>query len=99
MAHLSPKCDQDVYFELPDEAKTGKGKCGKLVHWLYGFGAAAQAWENCYSEKLEEVGFKRGSGTSVAFYHHGRDVACVVHGDDFTFSAFEEDLDWVESNP
>ena len=30
----------------------------------------------------------------MAFWHADRDVACVVHGDDF--SGFEEDLNWVE---
>ena len=49
-AHLCPRCDQDVYFKLPEEANPGKGKCGKLNFWLYGFRPAAQAWENHYTE-------------------------------------------------
>ena len=27
-AHLNPKCEQDVYFWLPDEANPQAGKCG-----------------------------------------------------------------------
>jgi hypothetical protein len=95
-AHLNPKCEQDVYFWLPDEAGPKQGMCGKLVHWLYGFRPAAQAWETHYATKMEEVGFVRGQGISVAFWHPDRDLACVVHGDDFTFSGMEEDLDWIE---
>ena len=61
-AHLNPKCEQDVYVELSREAKPKPGKCGKLVHWLYGFRPAAQAWENHYAQKLESAGFTRGRG-------------------------------------
>ena len=92
-AHLNPLCDQDVYLWLPDEA----GKCGKLVHWLCGFRQAAQAWENHDAKKMEDVGFVRGVGTSVAFQYPERDLACAVHGDDFTFSGEDKDLDWAES--
>jgi hypothetical protein len=96
-AHLNPKCDQDVYFQLPEEVNPQAGKCGKLVHWLYGFRPAARAWENHYAQKMEEVGFDRGLGTSVAFWHPERDLACVVHGDDFTFSGMDADLTWIEN--
>jgi hypothetical protein len=32
----------------------------------------------------------------VVFYHPIRDIALVVHGDDFTFCGLEEDLRWIE---
>ena len=64
----------------------------KLVHWLYGFRPAAQAWEEHYSEKLENAGFIRGDATPVAFTHKARDISCVVHGDDFTFLGYGKDL-------
>ena len=56
-AHLNPRCQQDVYIELPAEAEGGPGMCGKLNFWLYGFRPAASAWEDHYSEKLEHAGF------------------------------------------
>ena len=46
-AHLNPVCDQDVYFELPEEANPQPGKVGKLIFRLYGFRPAAPGWENC----------------------------------------------------
>ena len=95
-AHLNPLCEQDVYFKLPEEVNPGVGKCGKLIHWLYGFRPAAQAWESHYASKLVEIGFRRGPGASVAFYHPQRDLACVVHGDDFTFCGPDEELDWAQ---
>ena len=42
-AHLNPRCDEDVYVELPAEAGAAAGKCGRLNNWLYGFRPAAQA--------------------------------------------------------
>ena len=95
-AHFNPKCDEDVYIELPAEAGAPTGMCGKLNHWLYGFRPAAQAWESLYAQKFEEAGFERGSGSPVAFWHRDRDLSCVVHGDDFTFSGFDADLIWIE---
>ena len=95
-AHLNPKCEEDVYIELPAEAGAELGKCGKLNFWLYGCRPAAQAWESLYAEKFIEAGFERGLGSSVSFWHRERDLACVVHGDDFTFSGFDVDLIWIE---
>ena len=68
-AHINPKCEEDVYIELPTEAKRGVNQCGKLNFWLYGFRPAAQAWEKFYAEKLEAAGFVRGIGCSVVFYN------------------------------
>jgi hypothetical protein len=47
-AHLTPKCEQDVYVELPEEAEVAEDECGKRVHWLYGCCPAAQSWEEHY---------------------------------------------------
>ena len=86
-AHLNPKCREEVYIDLPEESGAGEGVCGKLVHWIYGMRQAAQAWEAMYSEKLESVGVVRGVGSAVAFYHNGRDISALAHGDDFVFPA------------
>ena len=59
--HLNPKCEDDVYIELPNECGLSKDWCGKLNYWLYGFRPAAAAWEKHYSELLEGVGFERGN--------------------------------------
>jgi len=83
-AHLNPKCEDDVYNQLPPEVPTEKGMCGKLVHWLYGFGPAAAAWERYYADKFEEKGFQRGLTCGMVLYHPELDVSMAVHGDDFT---------------
>ena len=58
-AHLNPKCEEELYIELPEECGLGKGVCGKLNYWLYGFRPAASAWEKHYSELFEPKGFIR----------------------------------------
>jgi len=94
-AHLAPKCDQDVYVDLPSEADVQEDECGKLIHWLYGCRPAAQAWEEHYSELLVQHGFKRLKSVPVAFSHKEKDLIGVVHGDDFVFSGLDEDLDFA----
>lgn len=94
-AHLNPRCLEDVYIELPKECGVGEGFSGKLNFWLYGFRKAASAWEDLYAKKFEECGFLRGGSCGVVFYHPQRDLACVVHGDAFTFCGYEDDLHWA----
>jgi hypothetical protein len=95
-AHLYPECEADVYIELPLEAGAKPGVCGKLVHWLYGFRPAAQAWESHYSGNLESIGFERGKASPVSFFDPASDVSCLVHGDDFTFVGERGALEVVE---
>ena len=94
-AHLVPKCEQDVYVELPPEAGAADDECGKLLYWLYGCRPAGQAWEDHYSRVLVDAGFTRGVSSPVIFFHLSRELWCVVHGDDFMFTGFEEDLDYA----
>ena len=94
-AHLNPECREEVYIELPEEAGAGVGRCGKLLHWLYGCRRAAQAWETFYSEKLQGAGFVRGRACGVLFYHPGRDISLSCHGDDFMAAGEGEDLRWL----
>jgi hypothetical protein len=95
-AHLYPECEDDVFIELPSEAGAKPGMCGKLVHWLYGFRPAAQAWESHYSGNLESIGFERGKASPVSFFDPVSDVSCLVHGDDFTFVGERGALEAVE---
>ena len=90
-AHLNGICDEDVFVELPPEAKA-PGKCGKLLKWLYGTRPAAQAWEKDYSDKLQKEGFEKGKASSTVFVNKSKEIYLVVHGDDFTFLGEERDL-------
>ena len=91
-AHLVPVCHEDVYVELPPEASCSPDECGKLRHWLYGCRKAGQAWEDHYSKVLDTAGCDRGTSSPVCFSHRSRNLWCVVHGDDFTLTGYDEDL-------
>jgi len=96
-AHLNGVVGEDecAYVSVP----TGvcpPGKCWRLKRWLYGMRPAASAWESDYSEKLGEFGMKKGRAVPTAFFDESRNMRCVVHGDDFTFLGWEEDLEDVE---
>ena len=73
-AHIIPKCQQDVYVELPPEAGAKEDECGKLEHWLYGCREAGQAWEDHYSKVLIGAGFTRGTSSPVIFHHPQREI-------------------------
>ena len=45
--HLNPKCQHDVYIDLPAEAEGGPGMCGELNFWLW-----IQASSKCMGRSL-----------------------------------------------
>jgi len=92
-AHLNGIVGEDdhVFVKLPVEAGVGD-KVGKLKRWLYGMRPAAQAWENDYVEHFKEVGLARGKAAPTVFYDPVSQLRCVVHGDDFTFLGYEDEL-------
>ena len=97
-AHLHADAVREVYVSLPPElARKHPGMCWRLQKCLYGTRDAPAQWEALYCRRLGEMGFRCGSASRCCFYHPSRNVKCVVHGDDFTFSGTEENLRWVES--
>ena len=61
---------------------------------MYGTRDAASRWDDCYSEVLRNLGFTKGVASGCCFHHPGRDVKCVVYGDDFTLLGPEGELKW-----
>ena len=86
--------DDKAYVALP--AECGKpGVCGLLGFWLYGMRPASHGWQEEYTRQLENLGFTTGVGSPCCFERKSDGVACVVHGDDFTFEGPPEALEWV----
>ena len=54
-------------------------------------------WEKCYRDAMENMSFASGVSNPCLFYHQGRDISIVVHGDDFTAMGTDLDLDWYTS--
>ena len=90
-AHVNGLCAVDAFIDLPPEAYV-EGKCAKLKHWLYGMRPAARAWEDLYAKRLICAGFQQGKSAPTVFTNRDQNIDCVVHGDDFTFLGYEEDL-------
>ena len=85
-AHLYAPVDKGTraYVDLLPECSK-PGTCGLLQFWLYGMRPASHGWEAEYTRQLEAIGFDAGAASPCCFYRKRDDVACVVHGDDFTF--------------
>ena len=96
-AHLHAFANRDIYVVLPPEVAE-PGKCAKLVRNLYGTRGAPARWEVLYTSTLEVFGFERGRASACCFYRPLRGIRCVVHGDDFTFTGYEEDLSWAQAS-
>ena len=92
-----PFANRDIYVALPPEVAE-PGKCAKLVRSLYGTRDAPARWEALYTSTLQGFGFERGRASACCFHHPLRGLRCVVHGDDFTFTGYDEDLSWVQAS-
>ena len=95
-AHLHAFVKRDIYVALPPEVAE-PGMCAKLVRSLYGTRDAPARWEELYTATLVGLGFLRGRASACCFFHPARDIRCVVHGDDFTFTGHDGDLNWIQS--
>ena len=64
-----------------------------LSRTLYGTWDAASAWNSCIQGVLvNELGFTRGLTSPCIFYHPGRNLRVLVHGDDFVSLGAPPDL-------
>ena len=100
-AYFHAKVKRLVYVSLPEEfCEPGEyGKvCGRLNFSLYGTRDAASNWEECYSQALVKLGFRTGMSSPCIFHHPERGISTVVHGDDFTSLAVEEQLIWLRDS-
>ena len=84
-------CNEWAFVELPEEVSK-PGYCARLKYWLYGMRPAARAWEEEYAGKLVSEGYVQGNSVPTVFRHAKKEISGAVHGDDFTFLGYEEDL-------
>ena len=94
-AHMNAVCQEWAFVDLPEEIYEA-GWCAQLKYWLYGMRPAARAWEEEYGGRLEKEGFRRGRSVPTVFYNESKGLSGAVHGDDFTFLGYDEDLDEME---
>ena len=59
---------------------------------MYGTRDAAQHWEHTYTEVMLSAGFNAGLASPCVFFHPGKDLRVVIHGDDFTVLGDDDSL-------
>ena len=92
-AYVDAPSRRSVYDTLPDEDAM-PGHCARLNVSLYGTRDAASHLDEKYARHLIRCGFTQGLSSPCVFFHEGRKVSVVVHGDDFTFLGDETALNW-----
>lgn len=89
--------ERAIYMQLPPEMGLGPNVVARQVWCVYGTRDAGRIWEDTYTQVLVNIGFEIGNSNPCVFYHQGKDITIVVHGDDFTALAGDAALDWYES--
>ena len=96
-AYFYAKQQRNVFIDLPAEDEEAKeGEVGQLLLCLYGTRDAAKEWQKTLSRHLQRIGFVPGRGHPSIFFHPGRNVRVLVHGDDYLSSGYAKDLDWLK---
>ena len=67
-----------------------------MLFELYGKRTAASSWEKEYTKTLVEAGFTVGMKNKCTFYHPGRGIRMVVHGDDFVITGSPNGLEFAK---
>ena len=93
-AHFHATATRRVYVELPPEDALAHRKevVGLLQMSMYGTLDAAFHWEAAYASALTEMGFTRGTASGNHYVDEAREIRGLVHGDDFVFVGFEDDV-------
>ena len=97
-AYFYAPASRPIFIQIPAEDRLGSdaGKVAQLNISVYGTRDAAKNWTATYTTFLQEVGFVTGEGCGCNFAHSTRQISLTVHGDDFTASASDADLAWLE---
>ena len=83
-AYFHGRPARTLFVRLPPELGYGREMLARLDRCMYGCRDSGAIWEEVYSNALKEIGVKQGAGSPCCFYHPRWNLACVVHGDDFT---------------
>ena len=84
-----------VCVELPPEARVDGEDCvGFLQKSLYGTRDAAANFQAEVRSFMLRFGFKQSPYSPSVFFHPGRDLRTLVHGDDFMTSGSRNDIRW-----
>eukprot|EP00435_Cladocopium_sp_Y103_P058260 s42_g20.t1 len=78
----------------PLEALKAKNKKANARGWR---NLAASIWQETYSRVLSDSEIRQSTAWPALFYHPGRDLRFLVHGDDFIALGSDESLKFLEN--
>ena len=82
-AYFNAPASRELYVEVPREDPNWlPGLLGRLKLSLYGTRDAAAHWQRCVREHLVSLGFRPGRSNPCGFWHPGRGISTMLHGDD-----------------
>ena len=91
-AFLYVDCTRSLYIELPGSDRTpGKDLVWKLQNALYGTRGAPANWQGEVGQYMKACGFTPSAFSPCMFQHDEREIACLVHGDDFVCTGSRKD--------
>ena len=85
-----------TYVMFPPEHPDHATMCGFLKKHMYGTRAAADGWQQECAGVIRSIGFRQGDASPSVFVHVERGLASSVHGDDFTTTGPNCEIDWFE---
>ena len=99
-AFFYAKALRPIWVELPredyDETDEHDDNVGLLEMSLYGTRDAARNWSDTVEKHLKGIGFKQGKASGNIYYHLGRELSTLVHGDDYITVGSEESANWLK---
>ena len=85
---------RNVCIELPSEEQGGKDEVGWLQMSLYGTRDAAANFQEEVKKMMRGAGFIVSRYNPAMFYHPGKGLRVLVHGDDFISVGKQKDVEW-----
>jgi hypothetical protein len=99
-AYFYAEVTRPVWVELPEEDYTDddrwEDRVAKLNVSMYGTRDAAMNWGHTVEKHLVEVGWTQGRASASVYKHEGRDLATLVHGDDYVTVGKRSDVEWFK---
>ena len=78
---------KDVCVELPyvrlSKGETAADTVGEVKVSLYGTMGTSANWQEEVNKRIRACGFTAGIYNPCTYFHRGRKLRCLVHGDDF----------------
>ncbi|XP_020549863.1 uncharacterized protein LOC110012095 [Sesamum indicum] len=93
-AFLHGRLDEDIYMEAPEAYQIPEGKVCKLNKSLYGLKQASREWNEEFSHKMTEYGFRQ-SAHDYCLFTEGEGshfIAMLVYVDDILVTATNDKL-------